>query len=523
MIDNNDTCNNQPLLRKTSNIQTVGPYRLTKTLGSGSFGKVKRKQLENCEQRFGIVGIDDQKKKKVAIKLINKSTLREQGGKLNKKLKIEIETMRRLNHTNIIQLIDVIETEENVCIVMEYCQSGEYFELIQKQGKVFLQLKQQLQLSETEAKNYFCQLISALKYSHENGVAHRDLKPENILIDQNGVLKLADFGLASLMKDGFHLMTSCGSPNYAAPEVINGVSYDGMAADIWSSGVILYASLTGSFHMPPYLSDDASDLINRMLQINPIKRIQMKEILNHPWITNFKPAFKQRYDLTQNQTQRLQKVLLRHKSGINKQEFETLSLCPKIIKSQESMSTQSSSSSFSCALDAEDRQFFFPEEQEKIKIMNKSSSLLFQKHSPLPDSKHIKLKGDLNLCMEKVKIFLNSIKDKYEWKFSERSLRFYNTTNEYQLSTSSQNSYYQEENKMAEGDSRFRAVNVENLEQEHVLIIRAEVPTHSPIKSTQSTNQTSTSNTNNQTQPDHNIFVLSELALMAQKLQNLQL
>lgn len=129
------------------------------------------------------------------------------------------------------------------------------------------------------------------------GVVHRDLKPENILIDQNGLLKLADFGFACLPRDGCGLMTSCGSPNYAAPELLDGNLYDGQAVDIWSCGVILYAMVTGAlpfdsdsmpqlfkqirkgtFHMPPSLSDNLQDLITMMLQVNPVKRISMKEI-----------------------------------------------------------------------------------------------------------------------------------------------------------------------------------------------------------------------------------------------------
>lgn len=107
----------------------IGPYRVTKTLGQGSYGKVKCKFLKMLSN-FVLVGIDDLKKKKVAIKMISKSTLEESVGKLKEKLKMEIKTMKLLDHPNIVKLVDVIENEEHVCIILDYCQSGEYFELI---------------------------------------------------------------------------------------------------------------------------------------------------------------------------------------------------------------------------------------------------------------------------------------------------------------------------------------------------------------------------------------------------------
>ena len=111
------------------------------------------------------------------------------------------------------------------------------------------------------SRGYFIQLISALNHSHQSGVVHRDLKPENILIDQNGCLKLADFGFASLTRDSCGLMTSCGSPNYAAPELLDGSAYDGQAVDIWSCGVILYAMVSGAL---PFDSDSMPVLFQQI-------------------------------------------------------------------------------------------------------------------------------------------------------------------------------------------------------------------------------------------------------------------
>ncbi len=100
-------------------------------------------------------------------------------------------------------------------------------------------------MDEDEARRIFQQIISAIEYSHFNKMAHRDLKPENLLLDEDNNIKLIDFGLANLMKDGASLTTACGSPNYAAPEVIAGLSYGGQEVDIWSIGIILYAMVIG--------------------------------------------------------------------------------------------------------------------------------------------------------------------------------------------------------------------------------------------------------------------------------------
>lgn len=146
-------------------------------------------------------------------------------------------------------------------------------------------------------------------------IAHRDLKPENLLLDEFNNIKLIDFGLANSMKDSQALKTACGSPNYAAPEVISGRSYGGVEVDVWSLGVILFAMVCGSlpfdddsmsslfskikegrYYMPNYISSEVRDLINRMLQPNPVKRILMKEIKEHPWYLKNLPKYLQ--DLT---------------------------------------------------------------------------------------------------------------------------------------------------------------------------------------------------------------------------------
>lgn len=120
-------------------------------------------------------------------------------------------------------------------LVMEYVSEGEFYGLIERRGH----------FAEEEARQYFCQILSAVEYCHNYHVAHRDIKPENLLVGQRNNLKLCDFGLSNFLRDGDFLKTSCGSPNYASPEVISGEQYCGPEVDVWSMGVVLYAILTG--------------------------------------------------------------------------------------------------------------------------------------------------------------------------------------------------------------------------------------------------------------------------------------
>ncbi|CAL9146019.1 unnamed protein product [Musa hybrid cultivar] len=153
-------------------------------------------------------------------------------------------------------------------------------------------------------------IISGVEYCHRNMVVHRDLKPENVLLDSKWNVKIADFGLSNVMRDGHFLKTSCGSPNYAAPEVISGKLYAGPEVDVWSCGVILYALLCGTlpfddenipnlfkkikggiYTLPSHLSPLARDLIPRMLIVDPMKRITIREIREHPWFQTHLPRY----------------------------------------------------------------------------------------------------------------------------------------------------------------------------------------------------------------------------------------
>lgn len=186
-------------------------------------------------------------------------------------------------------------------MVIEYA-GGELFDYLVQNGKMV----------ENAARRFFQQIICAVEYCHRHKIVHRDLKPENLLLDDNLNVKIADFGLSNIMTDGNFLKTSCGSPNYAAPEVISGKLYAGPEVDVWSCGVILFVLLCGKlpfdddyipnlfkkisqgkFSLPSYLSLDAKDLISRMLIVNPVQRITINDIRKHPWFKKDLPSYLQ--------------------------------------------------------------------------------------------------------------------------------------------------------------------------------------------------------------------------------------
>jgi serine/threonine protein kinase len=219
---------------------------------------------------------------------------------MEEKTKREIKILKMCMHPHIIRLYEVIETPTDVFVVTEYSPGGELFDYIVERGR----------LTEHEARRFFQQIIAGVEYCHVHMVAHRDLKPENLLLDENLNVKIADFGLSNCMRDGWFLKTSCGSPNYAAPEVISGKLYAGPEVDIWSCGVIVYALLCGTlpfddesipylfrkikggiYTLPSYLSDQSKDLISRMLVTDPLKRMTMADIRAHPWFLQDLPRY----------------------------------------------------------------------------------------------------------------------------------------------------------------------------------------------------------------------------------------
>lgn len=268
----------QPLIK-------IGHYILGETLGVGTFGKVKTAKHQLTGH-------------KVAVKILNRQKIKNLD--VVGKIRREIQNLKLFRHPHIIKLYQVISTPTDIFMIMEYVSGGELFDYIVKHGK----------LKEGDARRFFQQIISGVDYCHRHMVVHRDLKPENLLLDQNLNVKIADFGLSNMMMDGEFLRTSCGSPNYAAPEVISGKLYAGPEVDIWSCGVILYALLCGTlpfddehvptlfrkiksgiFPIPDYLNKSVVNLLVYMLQVDPMKRATMDDIKNHDWFKRELPAY----------------------------------------------------------------------------------------------------------------------------------------------------------------------------------------------------------------------------------------
>ncbi|PKI32492.1 hypothetical protein CRG98_047116 [Punica granatum] len=240
----------------TSGRTRVGKYELGRTLGEGTFAKVKlARNAETGES--------------VAIKILEKDKILKH--KMIAQIKREISTMKLIRHPNVIRMYEVMASKTKIYIVLELVTGGELFDKIASKGR----------LKEDEARKYFQQLINAVDYCHSRGAFHRDLKPENLLLDANGVLKVSDFGLSALAQqvreDGL-LHTTCGTPNYVAPEVINDKGYDGAKADLWSCGVILFVLMAG------YLPFEEANLMALYK-----KRVSIAEVIEDEW---FKKGYK---------------------------------------------------------------------------------------------------------------------------------------------------------------------------------------------------------------------------------------
>ena len=257
----------------------INQYQLKEIIGEGMFGKVK-------------LAIHLITNEKVAIKIFDKGKIK--SSKEAQYIEREISILQKLNHYNTIKLYNIIQNDDFIFLVQEYIPGRELLNFIEQNDN----------LSEKDICKLYQQIISGIEYMHEMGIAHRDLKLENILLNYKKDIKIIDFGLSnSYDKNADELLhSSCGSPCYAAPEMIKGIEYRGINTDIWSSGIILYLMLcksfpfndknnsklykkilSGKFNVPNILSNDAKDLIINLLKVNPQERIKINEIKNHPW------------------------------------------------------------------------------------------------------------------------------------------------------------------------------------------------------------------------------------------------
>jgi serine/threonine protein kinase len=271
---------NATVIKYTNGSIVENDYRLEKTIGKGSYGKVKlATQISSNE--------------KVALKFISRASIKKPTHWT--RIRREINLLRAMHHPHIVKLHDYKDNGSDILLMMEYISGGDLFDrIVHHRDQRF---------SEKEARPLFRQIISAVDYCHQNRIIHRDLKPENLMVDDRNQIKLIDFGFANIYSPRGYLETNCGSPLYASPEIVQGVKYVGPEVDIWSLGVILFAMLTGTlpfedeqlkglyakicagnYQAPSYLSQEARDLLKIMLTVDPKQRATMKDIKFSAWV-----------------------------------------------------------------------------------------------------------------------------------------------------------------------------------------------------------------------------------------------
>ena len=260
--------------------EIIGNYTIARKLGSGSFASV---YLAN----HNLTG------SKVAIKVIHKKSINSPDAvtRFNR----ECAILKQMDHPFIASLFEIIEDDHSFYLVLEFCEHGNMLDYVNTNGR----------LNENKARHYFCQLVSALDYIHnQKYIAHRDLKAENVLLDANDNIRLIDFGLSNVFtRETPEFKTVCGSPAYASPEMIQGLPYT-KAADMWSAGILLYAMVVGRLpyddpnisvilqkivseevKYPSFLSHSLTDLLKRLLTKNPDHRITLSRLKEHPWFS----------------------------------------------------------------------------------------------------------------------------------------------------------------------------------------------------------------------------------------------
>ena len=259
----------------------LGNYMIGKTIGEGTFGKVR-------------LGIHTLTNEKVAVKILEKEKIKEIADV--ERVTREIFILKLIRHPNIVQLYEIIETPKNLFFIMEHWAKGELFDYIVAQGR----------LKEKEACKFLEQILSGVEYIHKLNFVHRDLKPENLLLDENMDIKIVDFGLSNIFQDQEMLKTAWGSPWYAAPEMVAGKKYVPACVDIWSCGIILYAMvwgylpfedpdtsklyqkiLSGDFEVPEFMSPLVEDLLHKILNTDPKLRYTIADIRNHEWFLKY--------------------------------------------------------------------------------------------------------------------------------------------------------------------------------------------------------------------------------------------
>ncbi|CAL4091417.1 unnamed protein product [Meganyctiphanes norvegica] len=264
---------------------SIEEFSIEREIGHGGFATVYKAKCLNTNRN-------------VAIKKINKSSISSRG--LTDRVRQEVSIHSKLDHPSILNLYTFFEDHHYVYLILELCDRGELYKHIKSLNRV---------LTENESRQYLGQVVGGMLYLHSQSIMHRDLTLTNLLLDDNGNIKIADFGLATqLARPGDRHTTMCGTPNYISPEVATRSSH-GLEADVWSIGCMLYTMLVGQppfdthgikstltkvvigeYKIPSHVSSDACDLISKCLQKNPRERIPLQKILHHPYMNYTKKS-----------------------------------------------------------------------------------------------------------------------------------------------------------------------------------------------------------------------------------------
>ena len=449
-----------------------------KELGSGSFGRVFLVAHNETKELF-------------ALKTIEKRKIMTTYGRLDI-IHEEINIHSKLSHQNIIKLYNIYEDEETINIIMEYAPKGNLYHLIKQEKNGF---------SEHKAFEYFIQILNAVYYLHSNNIIHRDIKPENILISADNKLKLCDFGWAKELTLE-NRSTFCGTMEYMAPEIVGSENYD-YSVDIWSLGILLYELLFG--HSPfkanttnniiqnikshelnydnKNLSNSCKDLIQKLLEMNPQKRLKLKDILEHSFIKKHSklliykkksPTKMTNLDKIQNRLNKNIKVIINNNPSNNEAQ---LSKDKKNKKMQRSNTFINSNIDFKFGIKSiSSKQILFKD------IKEKETSKKYSHKSNKQLAILAKFRYSLNAQLEKAKKSIENISFKNSENFTFEDIRdsqlLKDKNNDYRFykkyKSSKYNNYYNfnnfktEESKVKEYKEDKKSISSKNIIEENI-------------------------------------------------------
>ena len=446
-----------------------------KELGSGSFGRVFLVAHNETKELF-------------ALKTIEKRKIMTTYGRLDI-IHEEINIHSKLSHQNIIKLYNIYEDEETINIIMEYAPKGNLYHLIKQEKNGF---------SEHKAFEYFIQILNAVYYLHSNNIIHRDIKPENILISADNKLKLCDFGWAKELTLE-NRSTFCGTMEYMAPEIVGSENYD-YSVDIWSLGILLYELLFG--HSPfkanttnniiqnikshelnydnKNLSNSCKDLIQKLLEMNPQKRLKLKDILEHSFIKKHSklliykkksPTKMTNIDKIQNRLNKNIKVIINNNPSNNEAQ---LSKDKKNKKMQRSNTFINSNIDFKFGIKSiSSKQILFKD------IKEKETSKKYSHKSNKQLAILAKFRYSLNAQLEKAKKSIENISFKNSENFTFEDIRdsqlLKDKNNDYRFykkyKSSKYNNYYNfktEESKVKEYKEDKKSISSKNIIEENI-------------------------------------------------------